>query len=120
MPVRGIRGATVASTNQSEAILLATRELLDAILVANPELRPEDVASVLFTVTEDLTATYPAKAARQFGWTEIPLMCAREIPVAESPPFCIRVLLHWNTHLPQSVISHVYLGAASQLRPDLR
>jgi len=119
MPTRGIRGATVASANQKEAILLATRELLEAIMDANPTLTPENVASALFTVTDDLNAAYPAKAARQLGWTETPLMCAREIPVPGNPPLCIRVLLHWNTDLPQSAIRHVYLGEASALRPDL-
>ncbi|MBL7162799.1 MAG: chorismate mutase [Anaerolineales bacterium] len=120
MPTRGIRGATVASANQEEAILLATRELLEAIMNANPTLTPEDVASALFTVTDDLNAAYPAKAARQLGWTETPLMCAREIPVPGSLPLCIRVLLHWNTDLPQSAIRHVYLEEATKLRPDLR
>jgi len=119
MPVRGIRGATVAAENQSEAILSATRELLGAIQVANPTLDPTDLASAIFTVTGDLGAAYPAKAARQLGWTGTPLMCAREIPVPGSLPRCIRVLLHWNTELPQSAIRHVYLGEAANLRPDL-
>ncbi len=120
MPVRGIRGATVASTNQGEAILSATRELLQAILNANPTLRPQDIASALFTLSDDLNAAYPAKAARQLGWISTPLMCAREIPVLGSLPNCIRVLLHWNTDLPQAAIHHVYLGQAANLRPDLR
>ena len=120
MPVRGIRGATVASTNQGEAILSATRELLQAILDANLALRPADIASALFTLTDDLNAAYPAKAARQLGWIGTPLMCAREIPVPGSLPNCIRVLLHWNTDLPQAAIHHVYLGQAANLRPDLR
>ena len=119
MAVRGIRGATVAAENQVDAILSATQGLLDAILSSNPSLLPEDIASVLFTVTEDLTAAYPARAARQFGWSETPLMCAREIPVPGSLPRCIRILLHWNTDLPQSAIHHVYLGEAASLRPDL-
>ena len=119
MQIRGIRGATVANDNRPEAILLATRQLLEAILDANPSMAPGDIASALFTVTDDLTTEYPAKAARQLGWTETPLMCAREIPVPESLPMCIRVLLHWNTTLPQSAIHHVYLGEAAWLRPDL-
>jgi chorismate mutase len=119
MPTRGIRGATVANTNQAEDILSATRDLLRAILTANPTLRADDIASVLFTVTDDLTAAYPAKAARQLGWTETPLMCAREIPVPENIDRCIRVLIHWNTNLPQSKICHVYQGVTAQLRPDL-
>ncbi len=119
MPVRGIRGANTASADQSEAILVATRELLEAILAQNPGLVPEEITSVLFTVTDDLSAAYPAKAARQIGWVQTPLMCAREIPVPGGLPRCIRVLLHWNTPLPQSAIRHVYLGEATQLRPDL-
>jgi len=119
MPVRGIRGATTAAADQPAAITEATRELLGAILAANPDLRSQDLASALFTVTEDLSAAYPAAAARELGWTEVPLICAREIPVPGGLPHCIRVLLHWNTDLPQSAIRHVYLGAAAALRPDL-
>ena len=120
MPVRGVRGATVAEENTPEAILGAARELLHAILEANPEMQTSDIASALFTVSDDLNAVYPAQAARQIGWEQVPLMCAREIPVPDGLPCCIRVLLHWNTQLPQSAVSHVYLGAASRLRPDLR
>lgn len=119
MPIRGIRGATVVSADRSDVILRATRELLAAILEANPSLEPADLASGLFTLTEDLRAAYPAEAARQMGWVEVPLMCAREIPVPGSLPRCIRVLLHWNTKLPQAEIHHVYLGEAARLRPDL-
>jgi chorismate mutase len=119
MPVRGVRGATVASQDQSEAILSATQELLLALLEANPQMHSADIASALFTVSEDLSAAYPAQAARLMGWAGVPLMCAREIPVPGSLPRCIRVLLHWNTALPQSAVRHVYLGAAAKLRPDL-
>ena len=119
MSIRGVRGATVASQDEPEAILSATRELLGALLQANPLLQIEELASAFFTVGGDLTAVHPAKAARQMGWSQVPLMCALEIPVLESLPFCIRVLLHWNTGLPQSAIRHVYLGAAAGLRPDL-
>jgi len=119
MPVRGIRGAIVSTGNQPEAILSATRELLDAILVNNPTLKPEDIASAIFTVTDDLTSVYPAQAARQLGWNRVPLMCAQEIPVPGSLPRCIRVLIHWNTELSQSDVRHVYLGEAEKLRPDL-
>jgi chorismate mutase len=119
MPIRGVRGATVASRDEPEVILTATRELLGALLVANPLLQLEELASAFFTVTGDLTAVHPAKAARQLGWEQVPLMCALEIPVPGSLPRCIRVLLHWNTDLPQSAIRHVYLGGAASLRPDL-
>ena len=119
MPVRGIRGATVAERDEKEAIWSATRSLLEAILAANPDLAPEDIASAWFTATPDLSAAYPAAAARQMGWTQVPLMCVQEMPVAGSLPRCIRVLLHWNTDLPQAAIHHVYLHAAAILRPDL-
>ncbi len=119
MALRGIRGAITVSGDQPEAILAATGELLAAILRANPSLRPGDLASALFTLTDDLTSAYPAQAARQMGWEEVPLMCAREIPVPGSLPRCIRVLLHWNTDLPQSEVRHVYLNEAVRLRPDL-
>ncbi len=118
MSVRGVRGATVADANQAEAILAATRELLLAVLNAHPTMRPEDLASVLFTVSDDLDDAYPARAARQLGWTETPLMCAREIPVPGGLPGCIRVLIHWNTDQPQSAIRHIYLKDAAQLRPE--
>jgi chorismate mutase len=119
MPVRGIRGATVTTEDQEQAILTATRELLIAIQEANPSLDPGDLASVIFTLTDDLSASYPAKAARELGWTSTPLLCTREIPVPGSLQRCIRVLLHWNTELHQSAIRHVYLGEAAKLRPDL-
>lgn len=119
MPIRGIRGATVANQDQAEVVLAATRELLQAICAANPQLQPDDLASAFFTVTGDLTSIYPAQAARQLGWVQVPLLSAREIDVPGGMPRCIRVLLHWNTDLPQSNVQHVYLGAAASLRPDL-
>lgn len=119
MAVRGIRGAVVAEADQADAILAAARELLDAIVDANPGLEPEDVASVFFTVSGDLHAAYPALAARRMGWTMTPLLCAREIDVPGSLPRTVRVLLHWNTERPQKEIRHVYLGVAAVLRPDL-
>ena len=119
MPIRGIRGAITVSANESDLILQATRELLEAILEANFEMKPEDVASVLFTVTDDLASTFPAQGAREMGWGLVPMLCAREIPVPGSLSRVIRVLLHWNTELPQSGITHVYLREAVKLRPDL-
>ena len=119
MPVRGVRGAIDVSENRSESILAATHELLSAILEANPALRSADLASGIFTTTEDLSAAYPAQAAREMGWNAVPMICSREIPVPGGLPRCIRVLLHWNTDLPQGSIRHVYLGAAASLRPDL-
>jgi chorismate mutase len=119
MAVRGIRGATTICEDHPETIKAATRELLLAVCAANPSLRPADIASVLFTVTDDIRSAYPALAARELGWEEVPLMCAQEIPVAGSLPCCIRVMATWNTDLPQHEVHHVYLHNAVQLRPDL-
>jgi chorismate mutase len=105
--------------DQTELILAATRELLTAMIQENPGMRAEDLASAFFTVTEDLRSTYPAQAAREMGWELVPMLCAREIPVPGSLPRVIRILLHWNTDLSQKDIRHVYLGAATRLRPDL-
>ena len=119
MSIRGIRGAITVSADEPELILQATRELLEEILSENEGMQPEDVASALFTVTDDLASTFPAQAARQMGWGLVPMMCAREIPVRRSLPRVIRVLVHWNTELAQSQITHVYLRDAVKLRPDL-
>lgn len=119
MSIRGIRGATTVSTNNASIILEATQELLHSIRASNPGLAPEDIASAFFTLTADLNAAYPAKAARQLGWTNVPLICAQEIPVPGGLHHCIRVLLNWNTDLPQDAVHHIYLHEAVSLRPDL-
>lgn len=119
MPIRGIRGATTVTADEADLILQATRELLEAILDVNSGMNPEDVASALFTVTDDLASTFPAQAARQMGWRLVPMICAREIPVPGSLPKVVRVLVHWNTEKPQSDITHVYLRDAVKLRLDL-
>lgn len=119
MPIRGIRGAIDVQEDSAEEILRATRVLLTEILEANPGLQSAEIASVIFTSTEDLVSAYPARAAREMGWQAVPMICSQEIPVPGSLPRCIRVLLHWNTDLHQSEIQHVYLGKAVNLRPDL-
>jgi chorismate mutase len=119
MTIRGIRGATTVTTDQPDLILQATRELLEEILDGNEGMQPEEIASAIFTVTDDLASTFPAQAARQMGWDLVPMLCAREIPVPNSLPRVIRVLVHWNTEIPQSDIKHVYLRDAVKLRPDL-
>jgi chorismate mutase len=119
MPTRGIRGATTVAADEPDLILQATRELLEAILKDNDGMEPKDVGSAIFTVTEDLTSTFPAQAARQMGWSMVPMMCAREIPVPGSLRKVIRALVHWDTDTPQSEIKHVYLRDAVKLRPDL-
>ena len=119
MATRGIRGATTVPADKPEAILLATHELLQQIMIENDALKAEDIASALFTLTGDLSSAHPPQAARQMGWEIVPMICAQEIPVPGSLPRVIRVLLHWNTNKPQSAIAHVYLHKAAQLRPDL-
>ena len=119
MTTRGIRGATTVTADQPGLVLAATTELLEAILHGNPNLKAEDIASALFTTTDDLVSAYPALAARQMGWVNVPMMCAREIPVPGSLPRCVRVLIQWNTNCVQTAIKHVYLRDAVSLRPDL-
>lgn len=114
---RGVRGATTVEHDEREEILRATRELL-ALLIYLNEIEKEDVASAIFTTTPDLTSAFPATAARQLGWLDVPLMCAHEIDVPGSLRQCIRVLLHWNTASAQESIKHVYLKDAQSLRPD--
>lgn len=115
--VRGLRGAITVEENTKEAISEATEELLSEIVRQN-DIEPEDVISALFTVTPDLTADFPAKAARRFGWTAVPMMCATEIPVPGSLPMCIRIMIHFNTSKRQDEVRHVYLRRAAALRPD--
>lgn len=119
MPVRGIRGAIDVAEDAPGAVLEATRQLLTAILKANPGLHREAIASAIFTTTRDLNSAFPAQAARQLGWDAVPMICSQEIPVPNAMPRVIRVLLLWNTDLSQEAIHHVYLGAAGNLRPDL-
>ncbi len=119
MAVRGIRGAITVTENTEVAILGATRALLSDMVRGNPGLVPEAIASIWFTVTPDLDAAYPAKAARQLGWQLVPLLCTQEIPVPGGLAMCVRVLIHWNTQLSQADIQHSYLGEAVRLRPDL-
>src|SRR5882762_7436295 len=113
---RGIRGATTVEYNNREEILSATTELLQLLIEKN-NLHPDNIASAIFTVTDDLDADFPAVAARHLGWTETALMCAREIPVPGSLRKCIRVLIHVNTTCSAAEIQHVYIREAVNLRP---
>jgi chorismate mutase len=114
---RGIRGATTAIANTAEDILEATDELMRTVIRLN-DLEPEHVASVIFTTTPDLTATFPALAARDIGWTEVPLMCAHEMAVPGSLQKCVRIMIHVNTMRTAAEIKHVYLKGARELRPE--
>jgi len=115
--LRGLRGATTATANTSDAILTATAELLAALQEANA-FAPEDIESAIFTSTADLTAEYPARAARNLGWTGAPLLGAQEVPVPGGVPLCIRVLLHFYTTRKPGALKHIYLRGAAALRPD--
>jgi chorismate mutase len=115
---RGIRGATTVSENSREEILAATRQLL-ALMVRRNGIDRKDVASAIFSTTPDLNAEFPALAARQLGWLDVPLLCCHEIAVPGSLDRCIRVLVHWNTELPQAEVQHIYIRDAVKLRPDL-
>ncbi|PDW00204.1 chorismate mutase [Candidatus Chloroploca asiatica] len=114
---RGIRGATTCEANTREAILEATRELLEMIIEAN-RMEPEDIASAIFSTTPDLDAEYPAVAARAIGWTNTALLCGHEMKVPGGLPHCIRVLIHWNTTRSAEEVVHVYVRGATNLRPD--
>jgi chorismate mutase len=114
---RGIRGATTAFANTAEDIHEATEELVIALISLN-DLDASDIASVIFTTSPDLNASFPAAAARAFGWTEVPMMCAHEMAVPGSLTQAVRALVHVNTTKSPSEIRHVYLKGARQLRPE--
>lgn len=116
--MRGIRGAITVEANTAEAIRSATQKLLNTLVEWNA-LPLEDIVSVFFTATTDLDEEVPARAARELGWTSVPLFCMQEMATKNGLPRCIRVLAHVNTEKSQQAIKHVYLGEAVRLRPDL-
>ena len=116
--VRAIRGAIQVDADEREAILEGTTELVSEVMSRN-ELTPDDVISVIFTVTPDLTAEFPALAARKIGFHAVPLMCATEIPVRGAMPRVVRLMAHVETDRPRSEIQHVYLRGAVALRLDI-
>ena len=122
MPVRGIRGATTATANSEAAITEATDELLRELTVQN-DLDLAEVCFAYFTTTHDLTAEYPAYAARRLGWVDVPLLCGHDMDVALPNPrgvrMCIRVLLLYNTPRPQSAMRFAYLRGADAIKSDL-
>lgn len=117
--LRGIRGATTVARDEPELIHEATRELLCEMLRQNDISDYEVIAAIFFTVTPDLTSTFPAEAARALGMNMVPLMCNQEIPVPGRLPRAIRVMMQINTQKSQCEIRHVYLREAVVLRPDL-
>ena len=118
MAVRAVRGATQVEQDDRQEILDATTELIRTVLARNG-LTQEDLISVLFTVTPDLTSEVPAYAARQLGFVDVPLMCATEIDVPGAMPRVVRLLAHVETDLPRGQITHAYLRGAAALRRDL-
>jgi chorismate mutase len=115
---RGIRGATTVDNNTVEDMLQASKELLQMMIDANG-IEPEAVACAILTTTSDLNAAFPATAARQLGWADVPLLCANEIDVPGSLRGCIRILILYNTEKSANEIVHVYIKGASNLRSDL-
>lgn len=118
MQCRGVRGATTVESNHREEILKETTRML-ALMIRFNGITSENVASAIFTVTKDLDAEFPALAARQLGWMDVPLLCSYEIDVPGSLRRCVRVLVLWNTDKSQREITHVYVKDAQRLRPDL-
>jgi len=116
--VRAARGAIVVPEDTVDAVLASTGKLLGAILERN-RIEHDDLISILFTVTDDLRSAFPAEAARRMGMGDVPLLCAREIPVAGAMPSVVRVLLHFHTERTLRQVVHVYLDGAEKLRDDL-
>ena len=112
---RGLRGATTASENSKEAILEATRELLTELQKSN-SFKLDDIAATFFTTTQDLNAEFPAVAARQMGWEDVPLICGHEMNIPDSLPMCIRVMMLINTNKKPQEMAHLYLREAKNLR----
>jgi chorismate mutase len=118
MACRGIRGAVIAEANGADEIVSATRQLLEKIVEANG-IDVEDVACVIFSTTDDLTADVPARAAREMGWMHTPLLCLQEMMARGGMERVVRVLMLWNTERSLKEINHIYIGEARQLRPEL-
>ena len=122
MPVRGIRGATTATANTSEAITEATEELLRELVQLN-DLDPAEIAFAYFTTTPDLNAEFPALAARRLGWLDVPLLCGHDMNVQQPNPrgvaMCVRILLLYNTPRPQATMRFAYMRGADAIKADL-
>lgn len=116
--VRAVRGAIQVDRDDPADILAGTRELLTEILRRN-ELIPAELISIVFTLTPDLTSAFPARAARDLGLTEVPLLCATEVDVPGALPRVVRLLAHVESDRPRAAVRHVYLRGATRLRPDL-
>lgn len=117
MKCRGIRGATTVDANTKQSIYASTKELLSEMIKAN-DIDKDDIASIIFTVTDDLNAAFPARAAREMGMSNTPLLCSREINVPDSLRSCLRILILFNTDKKPDDIKHIYLKGAAVLRSD--
>ena len=115
--VRGLRGAVTVESNSSEAILIATASLLERMVALN-YVDNKDIVSVIFSMTADLNAVFPAKAARRLGWKHVPLFCCSEVPVPNALEKCIRILMHINTDKLPEDLKPVYVGKAKVLLED--
>jgi chorismate mutase len=116
--VRAVRGATQIEVDERDQVLARTEELVREVMASN-ELTFDDFISIIFTSTDDLTSAFPAYAARQIGFTDVPLLCARELDIEGSMPRVIRLLAHVDTERSKADVTHVYLHGAANLRRDL-
>ena len=116
--VRGLRGATTVEADTVAQVTERSQELLREVMARN-ELGEDDIVSIVFTATPDVTSMFPATAVREIGFGAVPLLCAAEIAVPGSMPLCIRVLLHVYTSRSRTSLHHVYLHGAQGLRDDL-
>ena len=116
--VRGLRGATTVDADTAAQVTERSQELMREIMARN-DLVEDDIVSVLFTATPDVTSIFPATAIREIGFGAVPLLCAAEIAVPGAMPLCIRVLLHVHTTRSRDEMHHVYLHGAQVLRDDL-
>jgi len=122
LPVRGIRGATTVEVDTADEIVDATEELLRELIRAN-DIEPAEIAGIWFTTTRDVTAEFPAIAARRLGWVDVPLLCGHEMDVSganpRSIPRCVRVMIQVNTDRAQAEMRYVYLRRALEIKTDL-
>ncbi len=118
MRLRALRGAITLERDVRDEVMTKTRRLVEAMLARN-EVAHDDIVSIIFTATEDITAEFPAAAARAAGLGDVPLLCARELSIEGGTPLCVRVLMHIETDRRRDELAHVYLDGARALRDDL-
>ena len=118
MAVRAVRGATQLEDDVREHMLERVAEMVTGVMDAN-DLSVDDFISIIFTATSDLVSEFPAYAARRLGFSDVPLICARELEIEGSMPRVVRMLAHVESDLPKSDVTHVYLHGAANLRRDL-